>query len=85
MVRGILAVGDMMAATIDKTAHALAAALDNYASSAMHASAPLSQPLTISRSYVSRCVRAHSDGSTGWLGGGSHPHAFIGCVPAVYE
>jgi hypothetical protein len=56
MACGILAIGDMTAATIDKTAAALGGALGNFASSRIAASAPLSEPLTISRAYATRCV-----------------------------
>jgi hypothetical protein len=54
MARGIVAVGDMMATSISKTLVALAGALDNYALNAMNRSPPLSEPLTLSRSYVNR-------------------------------
>jgi hypothetical protein len=54
MARGIIAIGDMMAASISKTSVALGGALNNYASIAMNRSPPLSEPLTLSKSYVSR-------------------------------
>lgn len=54
MARGILAIGGMMAASINKTGVALGGALNNYASNAMNRSPPLSEPLTLSKSYVSR-------------------------------
>lgn len=54
MARGILAIGSMMAASIDKTATALGGALNNYANNAINRSAPMSEPLTLSKSYVSR-------------------------------
>jgi hypothetical protein len=54
MARGILAIGGMMAASISKTGVALGGALNNYASNAMNRSPPLSEPLTLSKSYVSR-------------------------------
>lgn len=54
MARGILAVGSMMAASINKTSVALGGALNNYAANAMNRSPPLSEPLTLSKSYVSR-------------------------------
>lgn len=54
MARGIVAVGDMMATSISKTCVALAGALDNYALNAMNRSPPLSEPLTLSKSYVNR-------------------------------
>lgn len=56
MARGIVAVGSMMAASINKTAVALRGALDNYASNAINRSPGLSEPLTLSKSYVSRWV-----------------------------
>jgi hypothetical protein len=63
MARGIIAVGMMLATSISKTTEALGGALNNYASSAMHRSPPLSEPLTLSKSYVSRCVCVCSHGA----------------------
>lgn len=60
MARGILAIGSMMGASINKTAVALGGALDNYAANAMNRSPPLSEPLTLSKSYVSRCADGQS-------------------------
>lgn len=51
---GILAVGSMMATSINKTAAALGGALNNYATNAMNRSPPMSEPLTLSKAYVSR-------------------------------
>lgn len=62
MARGILAIGDMMATSINKTAVALGGALNNYANNAMNRSPPLSEPLTLSKSYVSRYAN-----SSNWL------------------
>jgi len=54
MARGIIAVGSMMATSINKTSTALGGALNNYANNAMNRSPPLSEPFTVSKSYVSR-------------------------------
>lgn len=54
MARGIIAIGDMMATSISKTSVALGGALNNYANAAMNRSPALSEPLTLSKSYVSR-------------------------------
>eukprot|EP00878_Enallax_costatus_P000368 GHUV01000453.1.p1 GENE.GHUV01000453.1~~GHUV01000453.1.p1 ORF type:complete len:337 (+),score=139.14 GHUV01000453.1:266-1276(+) len=54
LARGIIAVGDMAAASISKTSVAVGAAITNYVQHRMDSTPPLSQPLTVSRGYVSR-------------------------------
>jgi hypothetical protein len=56
MARGIVAVGSMLAASINKTALAVGGALDNYASTAINRNPGLSEPLVLSKSYVNRSV-----------------------------
>jgi hypothetical protein len=76
MARGIIAIGDMMATSISKTSVALGGALNNYANAAMNRSPALSEPLTLSKSYVSRYVqRAGRPGCPNvFLGSASKSH-----------
>lgn len=54
LARGIVAIGSMSATSINKTAAAVAGAIGSYADNLMNQTAPLSQPLTVSSSYVNR-------------------------------
>ncbi|KAF6264688.1 hypothetical protein COO60DRAFT_1483891 [Scenedesmus sp. NREL 46B-D3] len=54
LARGIVAIGGMSAASINKTATAVAGAIGSYTDSLMNQTAPLSQPLHVSSSYVNR-------------------------------
>jgi hypothetical protein len=54
LARGILAVGSMAAASINKTSAAVGGAIGSYVQSRIDQTPPLSQPLTISRGYITR-------------------------------
>jgi hypothetical protein len=54
LARGIIAIGSMSAASINKTASAVAGAIGSYTDNLMNQTAPLSQPLTVSSGYVNR-------------------------------
>lgn len=54
LARGIVAIGSMSAAAITRTATAVGGAIHNYSNNLMNQIPPLSQPLTVSQSYVSR-------------------------------
>jgi hypothetical protein len=54
LARGIVAIGSMSATSINKTATAVAGAIGSYADNLMNQTAPLSQPLTVSRGYINR-------------------------------
>eukprot|EP00775_Hariotina_reticulata_P012660 gene12660-12787_t len=58
LARGIVAIGSMSAAAITRTATAVGGAINNYSNNLMNQIPPLSQPLTVSQSYVSRHVPA---------------------------
>lgn len=54
LTRGVLAVGDMLATSVEHTGRALGGALNQYASTLMASTQPLDQPLTVSTAYMSR-------------------------------
>lgn len=54
LARGILAIGDMAAASINKTSVAVGGAISSYVQNRIDQTPPLSQPLTISRGYINR-------------------------------
>eukprot|EP00882_Tetradesmus_deserticola_P000648 GHRQ01000706.1.p1 GENE.GHRQ01000706.1~~GHRQ01000706.1.p1 ORF type:complete len:347 (+),score=146.11 GHRQ01000706.1:193-1233(+) len=54
LARGIIAISGMSAASINKTATAVAGAIGSYTDNLMSHTPPLSQPLTVSSSYLNR-------------------------------